>query len=505
MLFDRWPSRHKGPQDVGESEGLGGANATLLEREKAATAGDSELDDAERAEEIAEERAERQRKVDAGDIQDPMLREIHELEQELQNRKDAGMEITKKIEEIQMQLVQEQIEERKQLYRQQIKVLQQQIRISGEYLSSDSTLSAVITGAKKVYIKNPDEVNACLKRIKVEAMPEDELRRSVLELAHRLVADEVLAFPVQVWNNHRDGEEDKDPSPEQILISRFGFLFVAYRVDCWWFEGVEMLRKLLMTSVLVFIRPGTPGQLSVGAMITFFFLLLGLFWRPFCSSILNNLNNGTLIAQFLTLFVGIMKERLDVIPAGTGGGDDSLDRDIMSFMVVAVNCVALGWPFVHKVLSGKLTDYYEMTMEVYDWCCFKYARWCGSKEQRAKIAVADAKIKKKKQKEKQMAKEAEAAAKAARVTAGAQTQATSHSKSDAELGIVSERQIPEITAAGQATSTQAAPDSTSLPPGWKAAKDQAGNEYYYNKALNVTQWSRPAPSGGAVYYSARWA
>jgi hypothetical protein len=76
---------------------------------------------------------------------------------------------------------------------------------------------------------------------------------------------------------------------------------------------------------------------------------------------------------------------------------------------------------------------------------------------------------------------------------------------DAELGIVSERQISEITAAGQATSTQAAPDLTTLPPGWKAAKDQAGNEYYYNKVLDVTQWSRPAPSGGAVYYSARWA
>jgi hypothetical protein len=342
----------------------------------------------------------------------------------------------------------------------------------------------------------------------VEALPADELRRSVLELAHRLVVDEVIAYPAQVWSNHFDVEEDddKDPSPEQILVSRFGFLFIAYRVDCWWFEGVEMLRKLLMTSVLVFIKPGTPGQMSVGAMITFFFLLLGLFWRPFCSSILNSLNNGTLIAQFLTLFVGIMIVLLDAMPAGTSqaGGDDRLDRVIMSFMVVAVNGVALAWPFLHKVLSGKLADYYDMTMEVYYWCCSKYARWCGSTEQRAKIAVADAKIKKKKQKEKQMAN-AEAAAKAARVNAGAQTQATSHSESDAELGIVNVRQIPEISAARQATSTQAAPASTSLPPGWKAAKDQTGNEYYYNKELNVTQWSRPALSGGAVYYSVGWA
>jgi hypothetical protein len=73
-----------------------------------------------------------------------------------------------------------------------------------------------------------------------------------------------------------------------------------------------------------------------------------------------------------------MKERLDAIPAGTGGVDESLDRAIMSFMVVAVNGVALAWPFVHKVLSGKLADYYDMTMEVYSWCYSKYARWCGS-------------------------------------------------------------------------------------------------------------------------------
>jgi hypothetical protein len=32
-----------------------------------------------------------------------------------------------------------------------------------------------------------------------------------------------------------------------------------------------------------------------------------------------------------------------------------------------------------------------------------------------------------------------------------------------------------------------------LPTGWKAGKDQTGNQYYYNKELHVTQRSRPAP------------
>jgi len=44
----------------------------------------------------------------------------------------------------------------------------------------------------------------------------------------------------------------------------------------------------------------------------------------------------------------------------------------------------------------------------------------------------------------------------------------------------------------------AAPASTSsyaLPPGWKVSTDQNGNQYYYNKELNITQWNRPEFSG----------
>ena len=84
-------------------------------------------------------------------------------------------------------------------------------------------------------------------------------------------------------------------------MNRFGFLFVAYRVNFWWWEAVEMFRKLLMTSVLVFVMPGTTGQLAMGSMITFLFLLLNLFWQPYCSPDLNSLASISLIAQFATL------------------------------------------------------------------------------------------------------------------------------------------------------------------------------------------------------------
>jgi hypothetical protein len=208
LLFDKWPTMHGGPGDTGENEGLGGMLAVIDKDKIAGNTGDQGRDDAERA----EKRAQRQLNVDSrGLVTCPELVKIHELEQELQKQKAAG-------------------------------------RISSVYLRSDNELSADIKDTKAAYVKNPDQVDACLKRIKIKALPPHELRSSILELAHRLCKDEITAIPAQVWHTSfsSDGEDDddKDPLKEQQIIARFGFLFIAYRVDCWWFEGVEMLRYL---------------------------------------------------------------------------------------------------------------------------------------------------------------------------------------------------------------------------------------------------------------------
>jgi hypothetical protein len=34
-----------------------------------------------------------------------------------------------------------------------------------------------------------------------------------------------------------------------------------------------------------------------------------------------------------------------------------------------------------------------------------------------------------------------------------------------------------------------------LPTGWKGGQDQAGNTYFYNKELNLTQWNHPGVAG----------
>jgi len=37
---------------------------------------------------------------------------------------------------------------------------------------------------------------------------------------------------LQVWKE-RDADPDREPDPEEILINRLGFIFLAYRVEFW--------------------------------------------------------------------------------------------------------------------------------------------------------------------------------------------------------------------------------------------------------------------------------
>ena len=57
-----------------------------------------------------------------------------------------------------------------------------------------------------------------------------------------------------------------------------GFLYLAYSEPFWWFECLDMLFKLIMTSVVVFL----PNQmeLTAGLIITTLYLIWMLLFNP---------------------------------------------------------------------------------------------------------------------------------------------------------------------------------------------------------------------------------
>ena len=82
--------------------------------------------------------------------------------------------------------------------------------------------------------------------VDVEMLPLDELRRQTAMKVDLLCSENIVAVPPILWN----GESGED---EQDAIEYCGFLFVSYKARYWWFEIFEMLRKLALSALLIFV------------------------------------------------------------------------------------------------------------------------------------------------------------------------------------------------------------------------------------------------------------
>ena len=132
-------------------------------------------------------------------------------------------------------------------------------RMSNNSMCLDRGWRQHIATAEELYVNNPASVQALMEKVKIKELSFEEKILKVNALAHELNQKEITAVPAQVWHGSADAakedeNEDGEPPEDRKLVNRFGFLFIAYRIDFWWWENVEMLRKLLMTSVLIFVR-----------------------------------------------------------------------------------------------------------------------------------------------------------------------------------------------------------------------------------------------------------
>ena len=125
-----------------------------------------------------------------------------------------------------------------------------------------------------------------------------ELRKKVLELQASLLRDGAFVLTPVVW----DGASG---SQEKLAMRRAGFLFSMYRADVWWFEILEMIRKLIINGVLVYIVH-TEIRAAVGFAVCFLSLVVSMQMRPFASPKLNQLMVTGLAFQTTTLTYGIL-------------------------------------------------------------------------------------------------------------------------------------------------------------------------------------------------------
>ncbi|KAJ1483234.1 hypothetical protein T484DRAFT_1801045 [Baffinella frigidus] len=125
----------------------------------------------------------------------------------------------------------------------------------------------------------------------------DSLRRKVNRLAAKGLAQAPKGM--LVWNGELGDEEER-------AMRRAGFLFLLYEVEYWWFELFEMLRKLTMTTVLVFVASGTLGQIVFGLIVICLAFVVTFALTPYVSPNLDRCQLFSLGTQFVVLQYGLV-------------------------------------------------------------------------------------------------------------------------------------------------------------------------------------------------------
>ena len=86
----------------------------------------------------------------------------------------------------------------------------------------------------------------------------------------------------------------------------FGSLYESYSSEYYYYEIVEMVRKLMLTGVLVFVQSGSSGQLLFGILICAAHVLFLANCAPYVSAFDNQIAQMTSCQLLLTMLIGIV-------------------------------------------------------------------------------------------------------------------------------------------------------------------------------------------------------
>ena len=165
-----------------------------------------------------------------------------------------------------------------------------------------------------------------------------------MEIAFLLRKQGVITEPALEWDGSLGPEEE-------IVIERLGFLLNAYTVQAWYWEIVEMFRKLILTVALAALYQGEPAQLAGSLLTIFIFLVLHMLLKPYLNQGLNIFQRLALISQWLTVFGGLMFVVTDLLalqdPESDGNG-----KAIMSWVIVIVNAISTSLYPMYKFFNA---------------------------------------------------------------------------------------------------------------------------------------------------------
>ena len=121
----------------------------------------------------------------------------------------------------------------------------------------------------------------------------------------------VIGIPVvcMAWlwrHRHLIQTKAADSKTGQEFASTYSQLFASYNSRHFYFEGVEMIKKMTLAGGLVLVAPGSSVQILVGILVALAFLVLVQQLRPYEDATDNKLQTFATVQIILTLLSGLV-------------------------------------------------------------------------------------------------------------------------------------------------------------------------------------------------------
>eukprot|EP00949_MAST-11_sp_MAST-11-sp1_P005366 g5366.t1 len=125
----------------------------------------------------------------------------------------------------------------------------------------------------------------------------------------------------EFWSLDADGDGDHTLKEEEHAIKTFlrrvnmrfhrtyerlGFIYYSYTESTWWYELVELSRKLVLNGLIVLVPEGLSTRVVVGVLACFAYIVVLNFFAPYKCSSDHTLQNAAHIQLFFTAFLGFL-------------------------------------------------------------------------------------------------------------------------------------------------------------------------------------------------------
>ena len=181
----------------------------------------------------------------------------------------------------------------------------------------------------------------------------------------------IVALPfatfITIWRQRRvtlataDEGTSGDTSATELIIG-LRFLFENYKAHSWYWELVEMTRKVIVTSGLALVGKETRSYIGLGWVVAGMYGVLFAWFRPIQDVFENKLMTTSLAVTVVNVGIGaVSKIPAENLPSSTDSYMDTVTFDLLilgtnSVVIVLLICKIIFWCIVIGIYRFKLVS-----------------------------------------------------------------------------------------------------------------------------------------------------